>query len=160
MYFPGVVDTINGVFQRVPVPRWAESAAVYFYAWMESNEGRSARYDWLEVLVTADEANTLLALGEVNNQQERLVWNRWRLSVPGISSYRGAWIVLEFAGVNDRSYPTSWYVDNVQLIFACGALAAGLEARDLPPTETTGGFTRGRALVPEAAAAPDHRADR
>jgi hypothetical protein len=80
-----------------------------------------------------DSGSSLLAAGDVDNRSERGVWQQWQLAVPGIASYRGQTIDLVIAGVNDSSAVTWWRVGDVQLVFACSALAAHLDAQDLPP---------------------------
>lgn len=131
MYFGGRVSSTDAIIQPFVVPQWADTAAVYFYAWMASTDSTLYKYDWLRVIVSTIDLSTVLASGDVPNNSTRNSWISWRLSVPGITSFRGQPLVLSIAGVNDVSYSTAWYVDDVRMVFGCGGYPASLGGQDL-----------------------------
>ncbi|MCS6800972.1 MAG: hypothetical protein RMM58_04040 [Chloroflexota bacterium] len=136
MHFGWTVSSTDSIVQTVVVPPWADTAAVYFYALMFSNDSTVTKHDWLRVMVTTPDLSVILAAGDVPNNSIRGSWERWRLAVPGITSYRGQSLLLAIGGVNDVSLPTRWYVDNVEMVFGCGIYAASLDARDVLPAES------------------------
>jgi len=107
----------------VLVPECAESATLYFWHYMISNDSTTQAYDFLYFGIYDITAGTSVHLSAINNAT--LPRNNWlptsRVIAPDATEFRGHRLGLAINGVTDESLPTIWYVDNVQLIFDCAA---------------------------------------
>jgi hypothetical protein len=114
----------DAIGQAAQVPNWAETAAVYFYAYMQSSDSTVYPYDYFAAVVF-DSSDNIIASGLIWNTSTRNSWQGWKLPISNIAAYRNQPLFVMFAGFTDSSFPTTWYVDNAGLVFACGSTIAG-----------------------------------
>lgn len=132
----------DAIAQTVMVPTWSETAAIYFADYMVSADSSVTAYDYLGVGVF-DQADNLIASGFIPNNDTRDSWILFRLPVSNIAAYRGQPMSVMFAGFNDSLYPTTWYVDNVWFVFACGSTTASLGAGSMAELEAAASLPPG-----------------
>jgi hypothetical protein len=113
----------DAIAQAALVSNWVETAAVYFYTYMQSSDSTVYPYDALAAAVF-DSSNNIIASGWIWNTSTRNSWQGWKLTISNIAAYRGQPLGVMFAGFTDSSFPTTWYVDNAWLVFACGSTIA------------------------------------
>lgn len=145
----------DSVGQGVTVPSWAESSFVYFYWYVISSDSPLTDYDYLEVRVSAPQ---LVAQYVISNTALRGGWYAAQFPIDNIASYRGQFLSLDFYGHSDFDNATllpttTWMIDEVGLVFACGNTAASLGNYPLQPNQH---FVAGSPLSawPKALATP------
>jgi hypothetical protein len=121
---PGIPSTRGALSQIVTVPAWAERATMLFDWYMTSAEGTTYQYDALYVSVSGVNTLEQLGGGAIWNTAPRGTWYTARAVVSNVANYRGQPIGVMFAGFNDATNVTTWYVDNVRLYFMCGSYQA------------------------------------
>jgi len=102
------------------VPEWAETGAVYFSWKIESKDSSSSPHDAFYLELWERYARTPFLTGAVYNSDSRGSWYTSRGEIDNVPALRGSHLRVELLAVTDASYPTSWCIDNVQVIFACG----------------------------------------
>lgn len=122
----GVNYAQDSIGQFVTVPTWAESAALYYSWLMFSDDSLTVWWDGLTVGVN-DEFSAILASRTQWNTGLRGYWQPERVPVPNIAAYRGHRIHVVIVASTDAAYPTTFYVDKVWLVFACGPAVASLD---------------------------------
>jgi hypothetical protein len=122
--FLGGYNNANDFFaQSVIVPTWAETATLYFTTAMFSQDSTLGRYDGL-VAAVFDPSARFLADGIIWNNSVRGQWTAWRMPIGDVRALRGAIVTPAFQASTDGSLYTSWWVDRVWLVFACGSTPA------------------------------------
>ena len=61
-------------------------------------------------------------------------WTNLSQVIPKVSTFAGSVMTVQLVAQTDASFPSLWYVDNVQVVFACGATAASQEYPTPTPT--------------------------
>lgn len=121
--FGGANDEEELVLQRVLVPHWATKGAAYFSWKMLSNDSPVLRYDAFVLQIwdpLAPEGENAIALSFVWNSDDEGNWHTTRLEIPHVHQLQGRALDVCLWGLTDFSLPTWWYIDDVQLVFACG----------------------------------------
>lgn len=118
----GLTTTFDIVWQKVTVPSWAESAAVYFNYWFETT-GIGFGNDLL-VEVDDETISSITYVRVHDYENEPRVWHTVRLPIDNITDYRGQSIWIGIHGGTGSSKITWWYVDDVELVFTCGNVVA------------------------------------
>lgn len=119
----GANNLYQHAVQWVNVPLWAERAAIWAHWFMLSTDSTVLAYDGLQVgLFDAD--GNLISGKMITNIDVRRSWQELRVPIDNLDLYRGKTVGVAVRGITDGSYATTWYVDNVLLVVACGASAA------------------------------------
>ncbi len=111
------------LLQGAAMPHWAESGALYLSVFMKSSDSTTDRRDSLSAIVFDDQQP--LASAVVANISPRDDWLDLRIPIPNAVNYRSKSLIVFIRGSTDGAAPTTWYVDNVDLRFGCGATLAG-----------------------------------
>ena len=118
--------------QRMPVPAWAEKIVIY-YAWYMLSTETGGVADLMTVALGSG-GNELASDYGVWNTYTRGQWyvRRWAPTGVDVKALRGSILNLAIGAFTDASFPTTWWVDDVEVWFTCGAQVAGV-ADDAAP---------------------------
>lgn len=122
--FGGLNSDAGQISQTQYVPSWTNTGAVYFTWLMYSTDSLLFPFDGLVVSVF-DPSNNMIASTIIDNTDVRGSWEPQRLVIPNAQAYADQPLSVAIAGFTDSSYPTTWYVDKVWMVFACGSTIAG-----------------------------------
>ncbi|MHB1295539.1 MAG: hypothetical protein ACYC4R_11150 [Anaerolineae bacterium] len=109
--------------QTAVVPDWAESGAIYI-SWLMQTIEPSGEYDALFVTVRDLTAGDVPVQVYVANNTPTEAWYWGTKSIPNVVARRGHSLRVEVLGWTDVSNPTAWFIDDVELVFACGTTLA------------------------------------
>lgn len=137
----GYDSCVDSIYQDVLIPADTREAYLQFNYWVSTNEvTNQSRYDSMTVRVYSPPGSatptTLTTLSNLSST------NGWIQSAKfDVSAFKGKTVRLQFTGVTDASFESSFYVDDV-LLMATGAAPdrqppstpAGLAARALSTT--------------------------
>ncbi len=112
------------LLQGAAMPHWGESGALYLSVFMKSTDSTTDRRDSLSAIVFDDQSQPI-ASAVVANTSPRDDWLDLRIPIPNAVNYRTRPLMVFIGGSTDSAAPTTWYVDNVDLRFGCGATLAG-----------------------------------
>jgi hypothetical protein len=106
----GSVNMMDYAQQSILIPDEGCQVTLSFENWILSDEASSTtRYDLTKVFINGDENSPLLELG--NDSPRGVVVNY----TYDLSQYRGQTVLINFKSINDGSYLTSFWYDNVSV---------------------------------------------
>ncbi|MBT9503667.1 MAG: S8 family serine peptidase [Burkholderiaceae bacterium] len=129
----GYDSCVDSIYQDISIPADTREAYLQFNYWVSTNEVTSlSRYDSMTVKVLSPPGSAAPAvLATLSNLSST---NGWIPSARyDLTAYKGKTIRLQFTGVTDASFETSFYLDDVALM-ATGA------APDRQPPSTPAGL--------------------
>jgi subtilisin family serine protease len=135
-FFGGHNNANDFVAQSVIVPPWAETAALHLDWRMASLDSLDTGWDRLRIAVF-DPSTNFLTDNKIWNNGTRNAWVSWRIPVGNVAPYRDQTMTVAFGAQTDFSDYTSWWVDNVWLVFACGSAPAEAPTSSQAPSPVT-----------------------
>jgi hypothetical protein len=135
-FFGGYNNANDFVAQSVIVPPWAETAALHLDWRMASLDSLDTGWDRLRIAVF-DPSTNFLTDNKIWNNGTRNAWVSWRIPVGNVAPYRDQTMTVAFGAQTDFSDYTSWWVDSVWLVFACGSAPAEAPTSSQAPSPVT-----------------------
>ncbi len=123
-WFGNVLNYTDTLKQTVTLPANRAGATLRFWRYVRSNEAATSAKDSLQViLIGANGSETV-----VSTITTAVTRNRWvQATVPlNLSGISGSSVVLAFRGLNNSTYVSSFFVDDVSLAMPCGAGSQGV----------------------------------
>lgn len=146
----GYNNSRDAVAQDVIVPDWAQTAALYASWYMLTTD---PLVDDALALSVFDSNSNVINRSWVWNDAPQGAWYYTRTGVPNVQNYRGQALRVLISGFTDSSYPTSWYVDQVWLVFGCGSSIAQVNLGGYVGPEIGGRSTAPPGLIDQSAKA-------
>lgn len=116
--FGGFNNANQFIAQTPTVPSWAKSADLWVSTLMFTSDDPNIIFDDLVIDAVTQSGVTLGVLSIPNNTVQG-TWFPWKIALGEVSAYHGQSIGVGIGDSTDATFPTTWYVDDVNLVFSC-----------------------------------------